>query len=75
MTPCALCRRRSVGALTRAQGNSFSSFQSSLADSSRRAARAFGLSGGVRTWRLIGYCVGALLGLWFMWRVLRWWRT
>ncbi|TFK50369.1 hypothetical protein OE88DRAFT_1701053 [Heliocybe sulcata] len=54
-------------------GNAFTSFGSSLANSSRRAAHAFGLGGGVKQWRLILYCVACLFGLWFTWKIVRYW--
>ncbi|KAL5528948.1 hypothetical protein ACEPAG_4922 [Sanghuangporus baumii] len=53
--------------------NSFTSFGTSLAQSSQRAARAFGLSGGVKTWRNILMCVGVIMGLWIVWRIVAWW--
>ncbi|KAH9832657.1 uncharacterized protein C8Q71DRAFT_777539 [Rhodofomes roseus] len=54
--------------------NTFNSFGASLAQSSRRAGQAFGLTGGgVKQWRNIGYCVAAIVGLWFLWRILHWW--
>jgi len=55
-------------------GNTFSSFGSTLAQTSRKAARAFGLGGqGVKTWRTIGYVVGGLVGLWIGWKIISWW--
>jgi blocked-early-in-transport protein 1 len=57
------------------QGNSFSSFGSSLADSTRRAARAFGLQGGVKPWRIIAMIAGALFGFWMTWKVFGWWQS
>ncbi|KDQ57216.1 hypothetical protein JAAARDRAFT_178826 [Jaapia argillacea MUCL 33604] len=55
-------------------GDSFSSFGASLAQSSRQAARAFGLGqGGVKQWRLILYCILFLVGFWFTWKIARWW--
>ncbi|EPQ51253.1 hypothetical protein GLOTRDRAFT_118022 [Gloeophyllum trabeum ATCC 11539] len=54
--------------------NAFSSFGSSLADSGRRAAHAFGLgSGGVKQWRLIFYCLVFLVGLWLTWKIVWYW--
>ncbi|KAI0074497.1 Bet1-like protein [Panus rudis PR-1116 ss-1] len=54
--------------------DTFSSFGSSLADSSRRAANAFGIGkNGVKTWRLMGYCIIAILGMWVTLRILWWW--
>ncbi|CAL1714419.1 unnamed protein product [Somion occarium] len=54
--------------------DAFSSFGSSLASSSRRAANAFGIgNGGVKQWRIIGYCVIALLGMWITLKVVWWW--
>ncbi|TCD67385.1 hypothetical protein EIP91_012420 [Steccherinum ochraceum] len=51
--------------------DTFSSFGSSLAESSRRAGQAFGIGkGGVKQWRMIGYIVCGMLGLWVVWRVL-----
>ncbi|TDL18936.1 hypothetical protein BD410DRAFT_774501 [Rickenella mellea] len=55
--------------------NSFSSFGSALSQSSQRAARAFGLQGGVRQCRIIAYCVAFLVAFWFTWRLLSWWRA
>ncbi|KAJ3716775.1 hypothetical protein DFJ43DRAFT_1100247 [Lentinula guzmanii] len=55
-------------------GNNFTSFANSLTQSSRRAAHAFGLtSGGVKSWRVAMYVVGAFLGLWIMGKVWWWW--
>jgi len=54
-------------------GDRFSSFGSSLAASSQRAARALGLRGGVKQWRIIIYCVGGLVGFWIVWKILGWW--
>ncbi|OCH87526.1 hypothetical protein OBBRIDRAFT_796128 [Obba rivulosa] len=55
--------------------NTFQSFGASLMQSSRRASQAFGLGpGGVKQWRLIGYCVAALVGLWILWKLVWWWR-
>ncbi|EIN13029.1 hypothetical protein PUNSTDRAFT_61715 [Punctularia strigosozonata HHB-11173 SS5] len=54
-------------------GNSFTAFSSSLANSSRRAARAFGLEGGVKTYRIIIYCISFLIGFWVAWKILGWW--
>ncbi|EPT01101.1 hypothetical protein FOMPIDRAFT_1145496 [Fomitopsis schrenkii] len=54
--------------------NTFNSFGASLAESSRRAGQAFGLtSGGVKQWRTIGYCTAAFVGLWLLWRISHWW--
>ncbi|EIW59779.1 uncharacterized protein TRAVEDRAFT_122774 [Trametes versicolor FP-101664 SS1] len=53
--------------------DAFSSFGTSLAQSSRRASQAFGLGpGGVKQWRTIGYCAAALVGLWILWKILFW---
>ncbi|KAG2121970.1 hypothetical protein DEU56DRAFT_833022 [Suillus clintonianus] len=57
-------------------GNAFSSFSTSLAQSSRRAAQAFGLSGagGIRQTRIIMYIVGCFLALWLVWKTTGiWW--
>ncbi|OBZ73702.1 UBX domain-containing protein 1 [Grifola frondosa] len=44
--------------------DAFSSFGTSLAQSSRRAGQAFGIGpGGVKQWRTIGYCAAAFFGL------------
>ncbi|KAI0675577.1 hypothetical protein C8Q78DRAFT_1005265 [Trametes maxima] len=53
--------------------DAFSSFGSSLAQSSRRASQAFGLGpGGVKQWRTIAYCAAGLVGLWMLWNILLW---
>ncbi|KAI0367614.1 hypothetical protein BV20DRAFT_1024223 [Pilatotrama ljubarskyi] len=53
--------------------DAFSSFGSSLAQSSRRAGQAFGIGpGGVKQWRTIGYCAAALIGLWILWKIMSW---
>ncbi|KAI0730978.1 hypothetical protein C8Q76DRAFT_717013 [Earliella scabrosa] len=53
--------------------NAFSSFGASLAQSSRRAGQAFGITpGGVKQWRTIGYCAAAVIGLWILWHVFGW---
>ncbi|EJD48962.1 hypothetical protein AURDEDRAFT_60127 [Auricularia subglabra TFB-10046 SS5] len=55
-------------------GNTFTSFGNQLAQTSRNAARAFGLNGqGVRQCRNIGMIVGALLALWILWHIASWW--
>ena len=57
----------------RPQRDAFSSFGNSLAQSSRRAGQAFGLTpGGVKQWRTIGYCAAAVIGLWILWKILGW---
>ncbi|KAH7868469.1 hypothetical protein F5879DRAFT_962958 [Lentinula edodes] len=54
--------------------NTFTSFANSLTQSSRRAAHAFGLtSGGVKSWRVAMYVVGAFLSLWIMGKIWWWW--
>ncbi|KAI0091560.1 hypothetical protein BDY19DRAFT_931103 [Irpex rosettiformis] len=55
--------------------NTFASFGDSLSQSARRASQAFGLGqGGIKQWRLIGYCVIGFLGLWLTLRILwAWW--
>ncbi|OAX38619.1 hypothetical protein K503DRAFT_770284 [Rhizopogon vinicolor AM-OR11-026] len=59
-------------------GNAFSSLSTSLSQSSRRAAQAFGLSGagGVRQMRIIMYTVGGFLALWLVWKTKGiWWAS
>ncbi|PAV23342.1 protein related to Bet1 -Laccaria bicolor [Pyrrhoderma noxium] len=51
--------------------NSFTSLGTSLAQSSHRAARAFGINGGVKQWRNILTCVGIIIGFWFAWKLFR----
>ncbi|KIP03046.1 hypothetical protein PHLGIDRAFT_111335 [Phlebiopsis gigantea 11061_1 CR5-6] len=54
--------------------NTFQSFGDSLSQSARRAGQAFGLtSGGVKSWRLIGYCIVGFLGVWLMLKIMWWW--
>ncbi|KAI0788882.1 hypothetical protein C8Q75DRAFT_807614 [Abortiporus biennis] len=55
--------------------NTFQSFGASLAQSSRRASQAFGLGpGGVKQMRTIAYCVGGLLTVWILYKILfAWW--
>ena len=48
--------------------NSFSSFANSLTQSGRQFTRAFG---GTKTWRIGLYTVGALVGLWLLWKIFR----
>lgn len=59
------------------QRDSFSSFGSGLAQTTRNAARAFGNAGGTSQIRMIVYVVVAILGLWFGLRfvgaVWSWW--
>lgn len=56
------------------QGDTFSAFGSQLAQTSRNAARAFGLNGqGVRQCRTIGIVVGAIFALWIVWHIASWW--
>ncbi|KAM5531486.1 hypothetical protein V8D89_011801 [Ganoderma adspersum] len=53
--------------------DAFSSFGTSLAQSSRRASQAFGLTpGGVKQWRTIGYCTAAIIGFWMLWKISGW---
>ncbi|RPD58952.1 hypothetical protein L226DRAFT_536480 [Lentinus tigrinus ALCF2SS1-7] len=53
--------------------NAFTSFGASLAQSSRRAGQAFGITpGGVKQWRTIGYCAAAIVALWILWHVAGW---
>ncbi|EJF64428.1 hypothetical protein DICSQDRAFT_81699 [Dichomitus squalens LYAD-421 SS1] len=53
--------------------DAFSSFGNSLAQTSRRAGQAFGLTpGGVKQLRTIGYCAAAVIGLWILWKILGW---
>jgi len=56
-------------------GNSFTSFGSGLQSSARQAARAFGLNGGVKQWRIIGYCIAAFFGVYILWKLsgVWWW--
>ncbi|KAH7930230.1 hypothetical protein BV22DRAFT_992236, partial [Leucogyrophana mollusca] len=56
-------------------GNAFTSFGTSLAQSSRRAGQAFGLSGhgGIRQTRIILYIVAGFLALWIMWKMSGFW--
>ncbi|KAF8523963.1 hypothetical protein BU17DRAFT_43357 [Hysterangium stoloniferum] len=53
-------------------GNSFSTFAGSLAQSSRRAASAFGPEGSLRKYRLLVQVVGAIVAFWFGWHVVNW---
>ncbi|KAJ3483659.1 hypothetical protein NLI96_g6154 [Meripilus lineatus] len=54
--------------------NTFNSFGSSLAQSSRRASQAFGIGkGGVKSWRNIGYCIVTIMALWMVWKIMWWW--
>lgn len=48
--------------------NSFSSFANSLAQSGRHFTRTFG---GTKTWRIGLYTIGALVGLWLLWKIFR----
>jgi len=55
--------------------DTFSSFGSSLAQSGRSAARAFGNApGGVKQWRLITLVAGGIVALWFIWRFWSAWQ-
>ncbi|KAE9398124.1 hypothetical protein BT96DRAFT_822342 [Gymnopus androsaceus JB14] len=57
-------------------GNTFNSFANSLAQTSRKAAHAFGLtSGGVKSWRVAIYVVGLFFTLWIMGKVWWWWSS
>ncbi|KAI0923662.1 hypothetical protein AcW1_006555 [Taiwanofungus camphoratus] len=54
--------------------NVFASFGASIAQSSRRAGKAFGIGpGGVKQWRTIGYCVLAFIVIWIVWKLFWWW--
>ncbi|KAK7686347.1 hypothetical protein QCA50_010571 [Cerrena zonata] len=54
--------------------DTFSSFGNSLQESSRRAANAFGIGkGGVKQWRIMGYCIIAILGIWITLKILWFW--
>ena len=48
--------------------SSFSSFANSLTQSGRHFTRAFG---GTKTWRIGLYTVGALVGLWLLWKIFK----
>ncbi|GJJ07303.1 hypothetical protein Clacol_001504 [Clathrus columnatus] len=52
--------------------NIFNSFGTSLAQSSRRAASAFGPSGSLRQYRLMVLIIGSLVGLWVLYHVVQW---
>ncbi|KAF9517071.1 hypothetical protein BS47DRAFT_1326753 [Hydnum rufescens UP504] len=53
-------------------GDSFSSFASGLAQSGRNAVRAFGGAGGTSQARLVVLVATGFIGVWFLWKVLRW---
>ncbi|KAF8532556.1 hypothetical protein JB92DRAFT_2802652 [Gautieria morchelliformis] len=53
-------------------GNTFTTFAGSLAQSSRRAAHAFGSTGSLKQYRLLVLIVGAVVGLWILWYFIGW---
>lgn len=56
------------------QGDRFSSFGSSLMQTSQRAGQAFGIgSGSLKPWRIAMLIVGLFLAFWFISKLLRWW--
>ncbi|KZW02921.1 hypothetical protein EXIGLDRAFT_637004 [Exidia glandulosa HHB12029] len=55
-------------------GDTFDAFGNQLAQTSRNAARAFGLNGqGIRQCRTIGIIVAAMFALWILWHIASWW--
>ena len=79
--PCAFCANFSVQVTTDIYddverqnlllddtSNSFSSFANSLTQSGRHFTRAFG---GTKTWRIGLYTIGALVGLWLLWKIFK----
>ncbi|EEB95209.1 hypothetical protein MPER_05858 [Moniliophthora perniciosa FA553] len=57
-------------------GNTFSSFGASLAQTTRRAGQAFGIGqGGLKTWRIAMYVVGAFIVLWMTSKIWWWWSS
>ncbi|KAF8575071.1 hypothetical protein K439DRAFT_1623866 [Ramaria rubella] len=53
-------------------GNTFTSFGTSLAQSSRRAALAFGTNGSLRHYRILISIVATIVGIWFGRHVVYW---
>ncbi|KAF8628306.1 hypothetical protein AX17_006009 [Amanita inopinata Kibby_2008] len=57
-------------------GDRFSSFSSTLAQTSRRAAQAFGIgSGSLKPWRIAMLIVVVFLSIWLVSKILSWWWT
>ncbi|KIM38556.1 hypothetical protein M413DRAFT_420328 [Hebeloma cylindrosporum] len=55
-------------------GDRFSSFGSSLMQTSRRAGQAFGIgTGSLKPWRIAMLIVALFLAFWFTSKVLSWW--
>jgi hypothetical protein len=56
------------------QGDRFSSFGTSLMQTSRRAGQAFGIgTGSLKPWRIAMLIVAVFLAFWFASKVLSWW--
>lgn len=47
--------------------DSFTQFGASLAQSSRQFTRTFN---GTKSWRIILYVIGGLIGLWVLWKIV-----
>ena len=56
------------------QGDRFSSFGTSLMQTSRRAGQAFGIgTGSLKPWRIAMLIVAVFLAFWFISKALSWW--
>ncbi|KAF9644240.1 hypothetical protein BDM02DRAFT_3150655 [Thelephora ganbajun] len=54
-------------------GNAFSSFATSLSNSTRRVNQAFGLGPGTpKQYRILVYSIGSILFFWLLWKILSW---
>jgi len=61
---------------TSAQGNSFSSFATTLTQTARRAGQAFGIGqGSLKTWRIAMYVVGVFILFWISSKLFWWWTS
>ncbi|KAJ6498496.1 hypothetical protein C8R47DRAFT_308262 [Mycena vitilis] len=57
-------------------GDRFNSFGASLAQTSRRAGQVFGIgegAGGLKTWRIVAFVVGAFIAFVIIRKVFSWW--
>ncbi|KAF8178941.1 Bet1-like protein [Pholiota molesta] len=55
-------------------GDRFSSFGTTLMQTSRRAGQAFGIgTGSLKPWRIATLIIAVFLAFWFISKVLRWW--
>jgi len=56
------------------QGDRFSSFKTTLSQTSRRASQAFGIgTGSLKPWRIAMLIVGVFITFWILSKIAGWW--